>query len=210
MSEMKRLISLALALVMVLGLAACGGKAGGRGGSIRPKDSPEKVVDDFCRAMQAFDFEKMNKCLKKKIDVKDGLNGEAAEFVEKYVNVLRGWAGEMTYAAEGPVVTGETAAVTVQFRYTDASPVFEAVVSEFMSQMIGFVITGMDRDAMKEQLDRILEDVLEEVRTGTAEETVTFQCVDTADGWKIREMPEGAANVLFSNLLNLFDRLDLG
>lgn len=208
---MKKWIALLLALAMTLSLAACGGKGGkDRGEDIKPKPGPDEVTEEFCKAMKAFDFQAMNVHLEKKADMKDSLDGDAAEFAEKYVSVLRGWAGEMTWTAEEPVTEGQESTVKVTFRYTDASPVFQQVLTEFFSKMVSFILSGKTQDEMKEELGKILEEVLQQVQTGTAEQTVEFKLTETADGWKIREMPVQAVNVLFSNLLNQFNNLDIG
>lgn len=205
---MKRWVSMLLALVMAVSLVSCG-KNSGKGDSIRPKDGPSEAAERLCLAMQAYDFEKMNECLREKIDTDDLYKEDTAGLLEHFADILRGWAGEMTWTKEEPVLDGDGATVTVRFTVRDASPALNTAMTTFFDRMVEFIFSGKDQEAMIQELIKILDDAVKQLEPRTVEVPVTFRCVETADGWKVESLPEEAFNVLLANLMGTINNFDM-
>lgn len=198
---MKKAIALVLALVLALSLVACGGKEPG----------PEKVVGDFCSAMKQFDYDAMGACLASEEDIQEEIENEEDEMTAMFMDRMKAWAGQMTYEVGTPEIDGDAANVEVKFQFTDASPIFSAVLGEYFQQAIGLAISGASEEEMTQLFEKILTEQLDTASTTTAEDTVTFPCVKTEDGWKIGEVPDTAINILTSNITKAFEGLeDLG
>ncbi len=195
---MKKILALVLAAALVLGLAACGGKAPG----------PEGTVDTFCGAMKAFDLEKMRECVISDEDIMAEIEGEEDEMTALFMDRMKEWAGKMTYQAEEPELDGDSATVKVKFTYTDASPVFGEVLKEYFMQALAMAFSGASEEEMGQLFEKILTEQLEKTAVSTAEETVNFACTKAEDGWKINEVPDEAVNVLTSNIKKAFEGLE--
>ena len=140
---MKRVVSLALALLLALSLVGCSGS------------KPDTVVTTFCSAVQAFDFEKAATCMENgSEDLEDPYDDAEMEkdlSSEQVMTYLKECASKMTYKIGESKVDGESAMVPVSFTYVDAGPVITSALGEYITQAFAMAFSGAD-DAQMEEL----------------------------------------------------------
>lgn len=198
---MKRVVSLALALLLALSLVGCSGS------------KPDTVVTTFCGAIQAFDFEKAATCMENgSEDLEDPYDdGEMEEDLssEQVMTYLKECASKMTYKIGESKVDGERAAVPVSFTYVDAGPVITSALGEYITQAFALAFSGADDAQMEELFSNIFMEKAESMETGTASADVTFNCVKVNGDWKIAAFTDGAeeviTNILTSNIASAFE-----
>lgn len=198
---MKKVISLALALLLALSLVGCSGS------------KPDTVVTTFCAAVQAFDFEKAATCMQNgSEDLEDPYDDAEMEDLssEQVMTYLKKCTSKMTYKIGESKVDGESATVPVSFTYVDASAVITSALSEYITQAFALAFSGADDARMEELFGSIFMEKTESVETGTATADVTFRCVKVDGDWKIasfsEEAEEALINILTCNIASALER----
>ena len=160
---MKKVISLALALLLALPLAGCSGS------------KPDTVVTTFCSAVQAFDFEKAATCMENgSEDLEDPYDDAEMEedlSSEQVMTYLKECASKMTYKIGESKVDGESATVPVSFTYVDAGPVITSALGEYITQ-------AFKSDAKKKYFHRQYYAFLDKARELTGISLEAF-CAET-------------------------------
>ena len=186
--EMKKVLSLVLALLLALSLAGCAGS------------KPETVVTAFCGAIQAFDLEKAAACMENgSADLEDPYDDAQAEgslSSAQIMDYLKECASEMTYGITESKTDGDRAEVSVSFTYVDAGPVMSAALGEYITQAFALAFSGADDAQMEELFGSIFMEKTESVETGTASADVTFNCVKVNGDWKIASFTDEAEEAI--------------
>ena len=195
---MKKFISIVLALTLVCAFAGCG-HSGGNG------ESPEGTIKTFCEALRDYDLKKVASTIK---------NGNAGDLdpgknmPEAFAKYLKQWAGKLTYKIDEVSADSENASVTVTMKYTDASAPMAAAVKATLSEAIKAAMSGeVSQEKMMSILMECIEKALKENKTSEATLTATFKLVQTADGWKITDVPPSVVNAATFNIMGVFSNL---
>lgn len=204
---MKRITAFALAIVMAISLIGCSSQ------------KPETVVEDYCKAIQAFDMEKAAACmqngeeaLKEFEEMQRELKGEEDTY-GRLLLYLKECASKMTYTIGEVKTEGDNATVAVFFTYTDVSPIVTSVVGEYIVQALVLAFSGADEAQLEELLVNIFKEKVETIEPGTASADVTFNCVKVDGKWKIAafsdESSEAMTNIVTANMVKAFENFDM-
>ena len=203
---MKKILSIILALVLVLGLAACGGSK---------KGTPEATIDTLMEGLKTMDFEKIKGTMKDATD--EDMDLAEDESIQAMYDILKGWASKLTYKLGKSEVNGDKATVAADVTYTDAADLISEAFTEYISTAMSKAFSG--EEVSEEEMQKLLMDTINEkaksVGTKTAEASLTFNLEKVGDDWKIVDPPEDIANIMLSNMINglegMFDGLiDMG
>ena len=200
---MKKITAFVLAIVMVFSLVGCSSQ------------KPETVVEDYCKAIQAFDMEKAATCmqngeedLKEFEEMRRELEGEEDTY-GRFLLYLKECASKMTYTIGEVKTEGDNATVAVSFTYTDVSPIVTSVVGEYIVQGLALALSGADEAQMEELLVNIFKEKVEVIEPGTASADVTFNCVKVDGKWKISafsdESSKTMTNIVTANIVKAFE-----
>lgn len=204
---MKRITAFILAIVMAISLIGCSSQ------------KPETVVEDYCKAIQAFDMEKAAACmqndeeaLKEFEEMRRELKGEEDTY-GRLLLYLKECASKMTYTIGEVKTEGDNATVAVFFTYTDVSPIVTSVVGEYIVQALVLAFSGADEAQLEELLVNIFKEKVETIEPGTASADVTFNCVKVDGKWKIAafsdESSEAMTNIVTANMVKAFENFDM-
>lgn len=204
---MKRITAFALAIVMAISLVGCSSQ------------KPETVVEDYCKAIQAFDMEKAAACmqngeeaLKEFEEMQRELKGEEDTY-GRLLLYLKECASKMTCTIGEVKTEGDNATVAVFFTYTDVSPIVTSVVGEYIVQALVLAFSGADEAQLEELLVNIFKEKVETIEPGTASADVTFNCVKVDGKWKIAafsdESSEAMTNIVTANMVKAFENFDM-
>ena len=193
---MKRIACIILALVLVLGLAACGGSK---------KGSPEAAVDTLMAGIKEFDIKKIQSVLKEQVDEDDlGLDSEA---VSPLLDLLKQWSSKTTYKLGKAEVNGEKAKVPVDVTFTDAADLIKAAFTEYFTAAMTKALSG--EEVSEEDMTKLLVDTINEKskteKPGTTSTSLTLELEKIDGEWKFTDLPDDMMNIMFSNMMSAFE-----
>ena len=184
---MKKISTILLCLFIVAGLCACGRSA-----------KPDLVVKTFSEAMKKTDLEGMANTVKGNaydtsvLDLTDEISVQLFEY-------MRSENTKMTYTIDQTAVDGDRGTVDVTYRYSDASPIVEATMGEYLSRAMSLAFGGASVKLFMENAKT--------VSPVQAEAKVTFSCVKAGSVWEIEKVPDEVTDILTCNMLNSMDSL---
>lgn len=194
---MKKVLTLLLTFALLVSLAGCGS-----GGA-------SAVVTSYCTALKNFDTAAMAGCLENSGSSGVLPEAEAEEAYTQLMDYMKECAGKMTYTVAAPVENGDTATVSVQFHYIDASAVAAAAISDYITQAFALALGGAEDAELSALFGTILTEKTESVETATSDATVEFTCTKGDDGWKISSFDtETMADIATSNIARTLNSLD--
>ncbi len=192
---MKKISTILLCLLIVTVLCACGASA-----------KPDSVVKTFSEAMKKTDLEGMANTVQGNaydtsvLELTDEISVQLFEYM-KSENT------KMTYTIDKSAVDGDRGTVDVTYRYSDASPIVEATMGEYLSRAMTLAFGGASEDEMGELFMKLFMENAKTVSPVQAESTVTFSCVKAGSTWEIEDVPDEVTNILTCNMVNSFDSL---
>ena len=192
---MKKARIALLCLLIVTVLCACGASA-----------KPDSVVKTFSEAMKKTDLEGMANTVQGNaydtsvLELTDEISVQLFEYM-KSENT------KMTYTIDKSAVDGDRGTVDVTYRYSDASPIVEATMGEYLSRAMTLAFGGASEDEMGELFMKLFMENAKTVSPVQAESTVTFSCVKAGSTWEIEDVPDEVTNILTCNMVNSFDSL---
>ena len=192
---MKKARIALLCLLIVTVLCACGASA-----------KPDSVVKTFSEAMKKTDLEGMANTVQGNaydtsvLELTDEISVQLFEY-------MRSENTKMTYTIDKSAVDGDRGTVDVTYRYSDASPIVEATMGEYLSRAMSLAFGGASEDEMGELFMKLFMENAKTVSPVQAESTVTFSCVKAGSTWEIEDVPDEVTNILTCNMVNSFDSL---
>lgn len=201
---MKKVISFALALLMILSLAGCGAA-----------NKPEKVVSKLFKSIQKLDEEGIEECIHDgDLDLDELLSGagedgymskEALKYLKKYASSIKFSIGDARYDGDG-------ADVPTTVTYPNIGPVIAEAFGELMKQSFSQLFGGdeMEEDDAEEMFLSILKEKLKDAEIDMKTADVNIRCIQVGDEWKVANLSDVFEN-MFSNIwdssLDVFDAL---
>lgn len=196
---MKRILCTLLILMFFISLMACG------------SSGPEDTIKTFCAGLKEFDAEKIQSCLVNKASA-SLFNTDGNEMMNALLDQFRKWSSAMTYDIVSTDIDGDRASVTVDFTYTDASPVIKAALSDYISKVFALAFSGGDTSA--EAITKLFLECVDSaagtVETTKANATVVFNLVKDGSQWKIESVPAEIANIASSNVTGVLENFSSG
>ena len=196
---MKKTICIILVLLMSISFFACG------------SSGPEGTVKTFCAGLKEFDADKIQGCL---------VNGTSAtlfstdgnEMMTALLDLFKKWSSSMTYDIVSSDINGDKASVTVDFTYTDASPVIKAALSDYITRVFALAFSGGDTsgEAIMQLFLECVDSAAGTVETAKASATVVFNLVKDGSKWKIESVPAEVANIASSNVTGVLENFSSG
>ena len=192
---MKKARIALLCLLIVTVLCACGASA-----------KPDSVVKTFSEAMKKTDLEGMANTVQGNaydtsvLELTDEISVQLFEY-------MRSENTKITYTIDKTAVDGDRGTVDVTYRYSDASPIVEATMGEYLSRAMSLAFGGASEDEMGELFMKLFMENAKTVSPVQAESTVTFSCVKAGSTWEIEDVPDEVTNILTCNMVNSFDSL---
>lgn len=194
---MKKLLAVILALTLALSFAACGGAG---------KNTPEGVISGFCECLKTLDVKKMQTYLKDPAEESElGMD----EVPEEFMDILKGWAKDIKYRIGKTETNGDSSKVTVNFTYTDATDIFKAALSSYISKAMAEALSGneVSEERMTELLIECIKEAQKTTKAKTADLSMDFTLEKVDGNWKISSFADELADMILSNMLEAFGGL---
>lgn len=200
---MKRALSVSLLCVFLLVAALFFGPFNLK--QYLPFPSPEHTVSSFLNAAKKSDFEKMSSCIVSgnagdisKLDAED-------ETEQYFMDYLKECLSKMSYEIKSTEVTGESAIVSVHFKYIDSSDLLSSVVKDVLTQALSSVLSGTE--LTDEQQNAMFTDAIQKYRESATdtyiEKTIDISCKKVDGSWFIDSVNDDLGNVLTSNFISI-------
>lgn len=196
---MKRMTSVFLAILLAFGVSGCGAA----------EAKPEDTVNSFLVAAQSLDFEKMATYMSAAdTDALSELHS-ADETEQYFMDYLKDAAAKMTYTIQSSEMNGDAAAVTVDFKYIDSTPVLTAVIGEVFTKAFASVFSGTE--LTDEQMNAMFAEALagqqRTMEDAYVESTVTIDCAKVDGVWVIDSLDDDFANVIMANFVKASEEI---
>ena len=190
---MKRWLSLCCAVLLVLSLAACGGEF----------STPQKTATAFFRAMQTLDVDAMNACGAENGLIVWDLAAQNVGDAQQIMAFLRDLAAQLDYTVTGTETDEDRAQVEVSVQYADASLFVKSTMTDVMANMM-MALFGEEVDSnAQSQFYKLLREKLKTETLPVQTADVTLPMEKTADGWRIRELPDLLFTVMTGNTIDM-------
>ena len=190
---MKRWLSLCCAVLLVLSLAACGGEF----------STPQKTAAAFFRAMQTLDVDAMNACGAEHGLIVWDLAAQNVGDAQQIMAFLRDLAAQLDYTVTGTETDEDRAQVEVSVQYADASLFVKSTMTDVMANMM-MALFGEEVDSnAQSQFYKLLREKLKTETLPVQTADVTLPMEKTADGWRIRELPDLLFTVMTGNTTDM-------
>jgi len=189
----KKLLLIVALTVMTLAMAGCGKK-------------PAATVEAFCKALQASDDATLSTLMVDgEYDADEAETNEFADYIKELNSNIKYKIGESS-------VDKDTAEVTVDFTYSDASQVIGETFTDYMSQVFQMAFSG--EEFSEEKADQLLIDILSEkresVELGEAEKTVVISLTKVDGKWLINSVPDEVMDVASGNIVSAISNFAAG
>lgn len=196
----KKLFSIILAGILIISLVGCSS----------PK--PEDTVDTFLTNAQSLDLEKMSESMNP--DSEDSLdkigNDESDKTTDCLMDYFRENSSKMTYEIKNSEVDGDTAVVTVNFKYIDGTGALKDALSKLFEEAFyqAFSEDEMSDEEMEDLLVKAINDYDPEDGDTFDTKTVEINCIKKDNKWYIDEISDDLLDVIFCNCPSYLDSLD--
>lgn len=197
---MKKLFSLWMAGLMMIGLVACGAPA-----------SPKSTVESYFNAAKKLDSEAMSRQILPENTEAIAKTNEALVEAEDdsskvFLDYLKANAAKMTYEITNVDESGDNAVVTIKSRYVNGAPVIQSVMEEAISKM--FESAFSSQQPTEEETSKLFTDLMKE-KQGEIEETFLTQTlqiplVKSNGKWYINEVEDKMLDVVTSGFVSVF------
>ena len=194
---MKKILAVILAVVLVLGLAACGKSSAKEG-------TPQAALEGFLDAVKDMDFVKMQDYLTSGLSEDDlGMD----ELPDGFLDMLKAWSKDLKYTIGDAKIDGDDATVHADITYTDASEIIANAMTAYITEAMKLAMSGNVDSITEEEMAQLLFDCIEEETNNTKENktadvSLDFELENVDGEWKISDLPDEMLDVILSNMLS--------
>ena len=192
----RKMAAIMIAATICCLLAACGSS-----------NSPSATAKTLFEAIKAFDVKKMQSCLLTPGESSDISELESNSMSNVMIKSWKEWASKLEYTIAETKAEGDTAFVTVNCKYVDASAVTAAAISAYMLKAIGVALSGGSQDSLDSLLTECFEDAIKTADIQMAEEKVTLEMVKSGNDWKVKSLPNEVIHIFTSNSIKSLQKL---
>lgn len=194
---MKRIISIVLISMLLVGLVGCGSSA-------KPEDAVVKYFD----AAKELDLEAMAATIvpSNQIATEETtalLDDDDSEYTKFFFDYLSDNASKMSYEIVSSEVNDDMATVNVKCSYIDGGVVLKATIGEVFSQLFGLAFSGVEMT--EEETDAFFAGVMQEqielLGETRKEVSINVECVKEDDVWYIAQVNDQMLDVAISGFI---------
>lgn len=211
----KRKFSILIALVLVFGLVGCSKEKNGENISetenIENKEFNSEItstVDGFVSEMQKFNLEGFLQYInpaQKKSETLPTID-TSSDLFNAQLKYLQENASKITYKIEDVKENGDEATVKIRFKYTDMGNIIEETLINYVKE------TPSEKNLSEEEKNNILTSILEkEIAENdpiNIEKSVVVNLIKVENKWYINNLKEDLLDVMMSNYINTFNRIE--
>lgn len=199
---MKKVSCVIIIFAMLFLLTACN------------NNSPEKTVIKLCDSIKSFDLLAIKDCLN---DPEESFNSgssmdlselESNNMLASYYSNLKKWASNINCKIVNTETANETATVTANIKFKDASQIMAIAMANYISQGIALSLTGATEETMATVFAGCIDDAVKNNDVQQTEKNIVFTLVKNGSEWKIDKMPEEMLDVLTANSLSMFSKFN--
>ena len=191
---MKKVFAIILAVLLVMGLAGCGGQ------------SPEQAVKSAFDAIKKNDSKTASNYVNYQELLKAGKSGEeasdselGAESDKMAESILRHFDYKIITSSE----KGDSATVKVEITNID----MKAIMVDFISEVFTLGFSGLNEETMDAQLNNKFNELINRADNKTVTKTVDLKLTKSGSSWKIA-MGKEAADAIFGGMLSIAEDLN--
>lgn len=195
---MKKLFCYLVSIMVIVSLTACQSAA-----------SPKDTVSGYFEASKASDTTKANTFVNPKNVSSEASSGtssgdkEETNISNSLIDYIKSNNKKVTYNVESEDVKENSATVTVDCKFVDASAILKDTMSDFISQALSkaFTSSGSSEDSAKE-IAKLMNDKVKTAKEKFTQKTIQVHCVKINNKWYINEEDDDLKNVFDSNLIS--------
>ena len=196
MKKSIRLLAMIIAAVLfAASLSACGGSKGST-------NSPSSTVNTLFEGIKKFDEQRIKSCLQDPGDPSGLDDLESNETLKSLMKYMKDWASKLEYKSEEEKTEGDAATVTVNCKYTDASPVMTAAISDYMQQGLALAMSGATEEKLASLFGECFDAAVKNASVEKAESTIKLDLVKSGKDWKIKDLPGEVADIMTSKSIS--------
>ncbi|MCF0106458.1 MAG: hypothetical protein HUJ53_06815 [Holdemanella sp.] len=117
-------------------------------------------------------------------------------------------SSKIEYKIQDTKVNGDKATVTVEMTYTDATPIYSAVMEDAFKNPLQYSFSGEDATGKIELFVSSFNGLKDSVKTNTAKCTVKFECMKESGGWLVDDVSDEFVDVITANAYTFFNNLE--
>jgi hypothetical protein len=195
---MKKVLCIALTLILAIGIAGCVAKAKPPVQAMPPEAKPEDAVIGYFEAAKQFDLVALNKFVNPE-NVEDTTFSTSNEYEKAFLDYLKENAKKVTYEIKGSEmksreikdsqIKDDIAIVTVNCKFVDGPKLFDEAIYEYFEKSTADV-SNVSEPTEEEPEKEIIKIIMEKQKTDEetfAEKTIKVKCVKIDNKWYIDE-----------------------
>ena len=193
---MKKFLSILLAIVLIISLAACGGP---------DLSSPEATVKGFCDAIKSLNIEDVQKYLSRNIINERTLG--LSYLPQSFVSLLKDLNSATNYNVGTAEISGDNATVSLGVEYIDSTDIIGPALEQYTNKARELASQGkkMTTEDMENLLIESIRDCAKKNNPKKTAATAEFQ-LEKADGsWKITGISDNLASIILCNLVEALE-----
>ena len=176
---------------------------------------PETTVSEFIKGMKGFDLELMASKINpanvvEKNKVSNLFEDDEDQFQKYFSDYIKSNAQKIDYEITDTKVDGDSAVVSVDFEYVDASQLFRATFAEYIREMFSLAI--LSDEISEEYGSKVFIETMqkqnEQIDELFVKKTVDIECIKIDKQWYIDKPSENLLDVFMSNILSVSKDLE--
>lgn len=195
----KKMSLIIITIAMLMAISGCSAQK-----------KPDAMVSEFIGDMKNFNLEEMASKVNPedesgREEVTSLFEEEEDEFQKYFLDYMKSNAKKITYEIKESEIDGDSAVVSVKFKYIDGGPLFKATISEYITEAFSLIFSGkeMTDEENSEMFISIMEEQSEIIEDAFVEKTLDIKCINVDDDWYIDEPSEELLDVFMSNALSV-------
>jgi hypothetical protein len=173
--------------------------------SCQKVDSPDRVVENFAKAIQQFDVEKIALLV---VESDTDTVPDLEEIIEDDdIEIIEMLLSRFTYKIGESKIDNEKAVVKIAMSGIDMSVIVAEVMKEVLPVAFGMAFSGSEPEDVEVLAEKYMKKAISEPNVVRIEREIDAELVRTGKGWKI--VPESAWEICNIALGNI-ESIDLG
>ena len=196
---MRKIICFIFSVILIISLTACQSAA-----------KPEDTVDGYFEAAKVSDTAKaktfinpQNVSSEKSSSGTSSGDQEETDILKSITDYINSNNKKVTYSIKDEDIKGNSAIVTVDCKFVDASAILKDVMADYIAQAFAKAFTSsQSADDSAKEITKLINDKAKTAKETFTEKTIKVNCVKINEKWYIDKEDDDLKNVFDSNLVS--------